>query len=202
MLRLTVLLSVAVAFANGVPLNCEMAPDGFQRPSTMAHRGLPGYRLEHDIPGYLDAIESGAHYIEYDVTMTKDDELIIVHDTYLDSEYNSAKVFPTLRKSLFLLPALDGDPIKFENKVWQHDLTYSDMVESSLCKSHHKFKSSYPGRGSELSSDPKKCSKPLRVVNATAILEKLRKEREDDVITFDLFTLLILGAFCFFFLLP
>jgi len=170
------LRSVAGFSTNPAPQNGDLGPDGFQRPIVCAHRGLPGYHLEHDYPGYNAAIETGAHYIEYDVTMTKDDQLIIVHDSYLDSEFNSAEVFPSLRKNLYLLPALDGDPIKFENVVWQHDLTYSDMMQSGLQKSYEKYKARYPGRKVAL-EERAEAHKPVRVVDSTPVLEKLREQR-------------------------
>ena len=159
-----------------VPRNCQKGSDSFQRPTTMAHRGLPGYELEHDYPGYMAAIAVGAQYVEYDVTMTKDDQLIVVHDTWLDSEYNSADIFPNLRKNLSLVPALDGDAINTKQVVWQHDLTYNEIVNSGLCKSYDKFQSRYPGR--VVIGGTENCLKPLRVIDATPTLERKRKERK------------------------
>ena len=189
MLRnMCILLSVVYTNVHAqVPRNCGKGPDGFQRPAVMAHRGLPGYELEHDYIGYDAAIAVGAQYIEFDVTMTKDDQLIIVHDTYLDSEYNSSKVFPNLAKRLSLVPALDGDPINFpDKKVWQHNLTYDQILKSSMCKDYDGYKKTYPGRKVIFSENgivgegAERCLKPLRVIDATPKLEATRIQREKD----------------------
>jgi len=51
----------------------------------IAHRGTWGYYPEHAIPGYVEAYYAGADFIEFDVQVTKDGELVILHDAYLDS---------------------------------------------------------------------------------------------------------------------
>ncbi|SIT71308.1 glycerophosphodiester phosphodiesterase family protein [Edaphobacillus lindanitolerans] len=51
---------------------------------TIAHRGASAYRPEHSIPAYLLADEMGADYIELDLQMTKDRQLVVVHDSRLD----------------------------------------------------------------------------------------------------------------------
>lgn len=49
-------------------------------PIIIAHRGVPGERLEHTRPSYLLAIEQGADYIEPDVVSTKDGVLVVRHE--------------------------------------------------------------------------------------------------------------------------
>src|SRR5215207_1417224 len=49
-------------------------------PIVIAHRGVPGERLEHTRPSYLLAIEQGCDYIEPDVVMTKDGVLVVRHE--------------------------------------------------------------------------------------------------------------------------
>lgn len=49
-------------------------------PIVIAHRGVPGERLEHTRPSYLLAIEQGADYIEPDVVSTKDGVLVVRHE--------------------------------------------------------------------------------------------------------------------------
>ncbi len=49
-------------------------------PIVLAHRGVPGERLEHTRPSYLLAIEQGADYIEPDVVATKDGMLVVRHE--------------------------------------------------------------------------------------------------------------------------
>ena len=50
----------------------------------IAHRGASGYLPEHTLEAKAMAYGMGAHYIEQDVVMTKDDHLIVLHDITLD----------------------------------------------------------------------------------------------------------------------
>lgn len=50
----------------------------------IAHRGASAYAPEHTLPAYDLAARSGADYLEIDLQMTKDGELIALHDTKLD----------------------------------------------------------------------------------------------------------------------
>lgn len=50
----------------------------------IAHRGASGYAPEHTIPAYDLALETGADYIEQDLQMTRDGELVALHDDTLD----------------------------------------------------------------------------------------------------------------------
>jgi glycerophosphoryl diester phosphodiesterase len=50
----------------------------------IAHRGASGYVPEHTLASYRLAIEMGAHFIEPDLVLTCDGELIARHDNTLD----------------------------------------------------------------------------------------------------------------------
>ncbi|MFF2479541.1 glycerophosphodiester phosphodiesterase [Paenibacillus sp. NPDC058071] len=52
--------------------------------ATVAHRGASGYAPEHTLSAYRMGIASGADYIEIDVQLTKDGELIAMHDDTVD----------------------------------------------------------------------------------------------------------------------
>lgn len=60
----------------------------------IAHRGASGYLPEHTLPAYAMAYSMGADYIEPDVVMTHDGELIALHDIHLEATTNVALVFP------------------------------------------------------------------------------------------------------------
>ena len=60
----------------------------------IAHRGASGYLPEHTIAAKAMAYAQGADYIEQDLVMTKDDEVVVLHDHYLDTVTNDADVFP------------------------------------------------------------------------------------------------------------
>jgi glycerophosphoryl diester phosphodiesterase len=56
----------------------------------IAHRGASAYAPEHTLPAYDLAVRSGADYIEIDLQMTKDGELIALHDSEVDRTTNGS----------------------------------------------------------------------------------------------------------------
>lgn len=60
----------------------------------IAHRGASGYLPEHTLAAKAMAYAQGADYIEQDLVMTRDDELVVLHDHYLDTVTDVAKVYP------------------------------------------------------------------------------------------------------------
>jgi hypothetical protein len=54
------------------------------RPLVVAHRGASGPLPEHTLPAYLEAINEGADFIECDVVVTKDLQLICRHEPNLN----------------------------------------------------------------------------------------------------------------------
>ncbi|ERT13517.1 glycerophosphodiester phosphodiesterase, partial [Photorhabdus temperata] len=60
----------------------------------IAHRGASGYLPEHTLPAKAMAYAEGADYLEQDLVMTKDNELVVLHDHYLDRVTDVANKFP------------------------------------------------------------------------------------------------------------
>ena len=60
----------------------------------IVHRGASGYLPEHTLAAKAMAYAMGAHYIEQDVVMTRDDALIVLHDITLDRTTDVAEKFP------------------------------------------------------------------------------------------------------------
>lgn len=60
----------------------------------IAHRGASGYLPEHTLQSKAMAFAMGADYIEQDVVMTSDDQLIVLHDITLDRTTDVAERFP------------------------------------------------------------------------------------------------------------
>lgn len=60
----------------------------------IAHRGASGYLPEHTLPAKAMAYAQGADYLEQDLVMTKDDNLVVLHDHYLDRVTDVADRFP------------------------------------------------------------------------------------------------------------
>lgn len=63
-------------------------------PIVIAHRGASGYLPEHTLAAKVLAHAQGADYIEQDVVMTRDDQLVVLHDLYLDRVTDVAQQFP------------------------------------------------------------------------------------------------------------
>ena len=72
---------------------------GVVRPLVIAHRGASGERPEHTRAAYELAIEQGCDFIEPDLVMTQDGQLIARHEPMLDSTTDVASKFAASRMS-------------------------------------------------------------------------------------------------------
>ena len=59
-----------------------------KRPKVLGHRGCAGLEPENTILAFKRAIDLGVDLIEFDVRMTKDKKLIVIHDEKLDRTTN------------------------------------------------------------------------------------------------------------------
>ncbi|TNJ65652.1 DUF1080 domain-containing protein, partial [Paenibacillus hemerocallicola] len=59
-----------------------------RKPFIIGHRGMPATSPENTIESNLLAYESGADFIENDMYVTKDDHLVIIHDSVLQNTTN------------------------------------------------------------------------------------------------------------------
>jgi len=60
----------------------------------VAHRGASGYLPEHTLESKAMAYAMDVQYLEQDVVMSKDDQLIVLHDLTLDRTTDVAEKFP------------------------------------------------------------------------------------------------------------
>lgn len=63
-------------------------------PIVIAHRGASGYLPEHTLAAKALAHGLGADYLEQDVVATRDSQLVVLHDLYLDDVTDVARRFP------------------------------------------------------------------------------------------------------------
>lgn len=68
-----------------------------------AHRGAMGTHPENTIPAFRAAVEAGAHMIEFDAWLTKDNQMVVIHDSKVDRTTNgegkvSELTFDEIRK--------------------------------------------------------------------------------------------------------
>jgi glycerophosphoryl diester phosphodiesterase len=54
------------------------------RPKIIAHRGASFFSAENTLRSFQQAIDFGSDMVELDVQITKDDQLIVLHDTTID----------------------------------------------------------------------------------------------------------------------
>lgn len=64
-----------------------------KRPQVIAHRGASGYLPEHTLAGYELAVRMGSDYIEPDLQLTRDNQLVAMHDDTLQRTTNVASLF-------------------------------------------------------------------------------------------------------------
>lgn len=55
-----------------------------QRPLVLGHRGTPWLHQENSLAGILRALELGADGVEFDVFLTRDDQVVVFHDEELE----------------------------------------------------------------------------------------------------------------------
>lgn len=91
------------------------------------HRGCRGYLPENSIPAFQKAVDMGCHYLELDVVITKDHQVLVSHEPWLNHE---------------ICTAPDGSVITPENekKYNLYDMTYQQIRQIDCgSKGHPRF---------------------------------------------------------------
>jgi len=65
-----------------------------EAPKVIGHRGAPAYLPENSLPGYELAAEMDADVVETDVQLTRDGQLVVMHDSTLARTTDIATKFP------------------------------------------------------------------------------------------------------------
>ncbi len=71
-------IAVLVSFASVSPALAKIEVHG--------HRGARAMRPENTLPAFEYAIEAGADVLEFDLTVTKDDQILVTHDLEINPE--------------------------------------------------------------------------------------------------------------------
>jgi glycerophosphoryl diester phosphodiesterase len=106
-----------VALAGIAVLASVMPPDSGQRaasgavttPWLIAHRGASAYAPENTVPAFRLAAEQHATFVEFDLRLTKDRQLICLHDDSLERTTDVEAVFPDRFRSV---PGAGGQPTR------------------------------------------------------------------------------------------
>ena len=93
------MMSARLACTAAVATTWLLAPIGVTSQSAtqkvlVAHRGASAYAPEHTNAAYELAIRQGADYVEQDLGVTRDGELVSIHDATLERTTNVQDVFP------------------------------------------------------------------------------------------------------------
>lgn len=92
---LTTLISGWIFIMSATMTHTTLASDQI----VIAHRGASGYVPEHTIAAKAMAYAMGADYIEQDIVMTMDNQLVVLHDHHLDQVTNVQETFPNRHRT-------------------------------------------------------------------------------------------------------
>jgi len=113
-----------------------LAAASAQATLVIAHRGASGYLPEHTLEAKALAYAMRPDYIEQDLVLSKDDQLIVMHDITLDETTNVAEVFP--------------DRAREDGHYYTIDFTLGELkqlrVTETFVKSGNGTSAKYPNR--------------------------------------------------------
>ena len=69
-------------------------PAAVSKPWLIAHRGASAYAPENTVPAFRMAADQGAEFVEFDLRLTKDRQIICLHDDSLERTTDVEEVFP------------------------------------------------------------------------------------------------------------
>src|SRR5262245_29149346 len=75
-------------------INAQRGPSTKNRPWLIAHRGASAYAPENTVPAFQLAAEQGADYVEFDLQLTKDRQIVCLHDNSLERTTDVEQIFP------------------------------------------------------------------------------------------------------------
>jgi len=65
-----------------------------RRPWLVGHRGASAYAPENTVPAFRLAADQGADFVEFDLQLTKDRQIVCLHDNSLERTTDVEQVFP------------------------------------------------------------------------------------------------------------
>lgn len=86
----TVSCFIAIVVATGRVQN----PPAGQKRWLIAHRGASAYAPENTVPAFSLAADQGATFVEFDLQLTKDRQIVCLHDNSLERTTDVEDVFP------------------------------------------------------------------------------------------------------------
>jgi glycerophosphoryl diester phosphodiesterase len=96
---------------------------GNRKPWLVAHRGASAYAPENTIPAFLLAAEQGADFVEFDLQLTKDRQIVCLHDNSLERTTDVEEIFP----DRFRAPAATDAKAKPARRWMLEDFTLAEI---------------------------------------------------------------------------
>lgn len=166
-------------------------------PLVIAHRGAPGYLPEHTLESITLAYAQGADFIEQDLVVSKDLQVVVLHDIHLETVTNVEQIFPNRKRQDGRYYALDFTlaelktlavherqdaqgqqvfPNRYQGKEAFHIATFAEQIEliQQLNRQFNKTVGIYP----EIKSPA--WHKEQGVDISQLVLDILRKHDLDD----------------------
>lgn len=111
---------------------------GYAKPLVIAHRGASGYLPEHTLESTTLAFAQKADFIEQDLVLSKDHQLIVLHDIHLETVTNVEQVFPKRKRQ--------------DNRYYAIDFTLAELKtltvhERQNAQQQQVYPSRYQGSG-------------------------------------------------------
>lgn len=88
------LLALCAFIAVSITVAAQTSSQSGGKKVLVAHRGASAYAPEHTLEAYRLALEQGADYVEQDLQITKDGQLVCLHDLTLERTTNVKEIFP------------------------------------------------------------------------------------------------------------
>lgn len=107
---------------------------------TIAHRGDPSVHRENTLPSLRSAVDKGANTIEFDLRLTRDRQIVLLHDATLESQWGHAVPVADLTLAEvrvlgsdgYELPTFDEVLDAFDTTTFLVDLKTDDVVEPAV----------------------------------------------------------------------
>ena len=106
---IAVLAAVTALSACGDVIAQGTPPAASRKPWLIAHRGASAYAPENTVPAFRLAADQHATFVEFDLRLTKDRQLVCLHDDSLERTTDVEEVFPDRFRSM---PAAGGQPAR------------------------------------------------------------------------------------------
>jgi glycerophosphoryl diester phosphodiesterase len=90
----TLLLAIACVVAVTVSTASQQNGSDVRKPWNVGHRGASAYAPENTVPAFTLAADQGATFVEFDLQLTKDREIVCLHDLSLERTTDVEEIFP------------------------------------------------------------------------------------------------------------